>query len=301
MAASTSLPFFLGTGPIQSADRFDVADAYFEAGGRDFDTARVYGDAERTLGEWLASRGVAGEVRILTKGAHPDLEDWVPRLSQADVLSDVQRSLDLLGVESVDGYLLHRDDVQTPIEEIAETLTSLVDDGFAARIGVSNWSAARVAALAARLAAVGGPAVGWVSNYYGLAQANAASPYPGCGTATTDVLELGRRLGFRILSWSAQSSGYFAGAEKPQFDSPESRRRRDLLVSVSAKHGANPLAVLARWLVTADPLLTPVFGTRSPEHVHDLARWTADLSLDPVVDDLVAAVGDAIHDPGRFD
>jgi aryl-alcohol dehydrogenase-like predicted oxidoreductase len=57
MASSKSLPFFLGTGSIDSPDQFDVADAYFEAGGRNFDTARVYGISELTVGQWIASRG----------------------------------------------------------------------------------------------------------------------------------------------------------------------------------------------------------------------------------------------------
>jgi aryl-alcohol dehydrogenase-like predicted oxidoreductase len=300
MASNTSLPFFLGTGPIGSPDRFNVADAYFEAGGRDFDTARVYENSEPTLGQWIASRGVADQVRVLSKGAHPDLASWRPRVSRADVLSDVRTSLEVLGLDSVDCYLLHRDDTATSIDEIAGTLTSLVDDRLASRIGVSNWTAARVTALAAALEAGGGPTIAVVSNYYGLAQGNSANPFPGCDTAGPDIFDLGRRLGYRVLSWSAQSAGYFGGADKPEFDSPESRRRRDLLVSVSARHGANPLAVLARWLVTTDPILTPVFGTRSPEHVRDLVDWTADESLDPPVADLVAAVGEAIHDPGRF-
>ena len=300
MPSNTSLPFFLGTGPIGSPDRFDVADAYFEAGGRDFDTARVYGTSEPTLGQWIASRGVADDVRVLSKGAHPDLATWGSRVSRAEVLNDVRTSLDFLGLDSVDCYLLHRDDTSTPIEEIAGTLTSLVADRLAVRIGVSNWSADRVTALAAALEGSGGPTIAIVSNYYGLAQGNPASPFPGCDTAGQDIFDLGRRLGYRVLSWSAQSAGYFGGADKPEFDSAESRRRRDLLNSVSAQHGANPLAVLARWLVTADPILTPVFGTRSPAHVRDLVDWTADESLDPAVAELVSAVGDTIHDPGRF-
>jgi aryl-alcohol dehydrogenase-like predicted oxidoreductase len=246
-------------------------------------------------------QGVAEQVHLLTKGAHPDLATWGPRVSRADVLSDVRASLELLGLESVDCYLLHRDDTETPIDEIAGLLTSLVVDGLATRIGVSNWSAQRIAALAAALEASGGPSIAIVSNYYGLAQGNSAYPYPGADAAGEYMFELGRQLGYRVLSWSAQSTGYFGGADRPEFDGPESRRRRDLLISVSAEHGVNPPAVLARWLVTADPILTPVFGTRSPQRVRNLVGWTADETLDPAIAALIAAVGNTIHDPGRFD
>ena len=113
MASKTSLPFFLGTGPIGSPDRFNAADAYFEAGGRDFDTARVYENSEPTLGQWIASRGVADQVRVLSKGAHPALQYMRPRGSRADVSSDVRTSREFLGPDSVDCSLLPRDATAT--------------------------------------------------------------------------------------------------------------------------------------------------------------------------------------------
>jgi aryl-alcohol dehydrogenase-like predicted oxidoreductase len=292
--------FFLGTGPIQSPSTFSVLDAYFDAGGRDFDTARVYGNSEPTLGDWIRTRGVQDEVRVLTKGAHPDQAVWKPRLSKTEILDDVRTSQDALGLHSVDSYLLHRDDPQRPVDEIAQTLSGLVADGFAQRIGVSNWSTPRVVALADALSAAGAPPIAWVSNYYGLAQGNSEFPFPGCSTADEELRQLARGLGFRTLSWSAQSSGYFAGADRPYFDGPESRRRREILRRVATERGVDPLGVLARWLVAGDPVIVPIFGTGKPEHVRQLIEWAADDGFDEAVADVVRTIGKGIRDPGSF-
>lgn len=51
---------FLTGQPRESS--FAALDAYWEAGGNVFDTATAYEDNSRVFGEWLASRGLAGQV-----------------------------------------------------------------------------------------------------------------------------------------------------------------------------------------------------------------------------------------------
>lgn len=190
----TAGSFYLGTGH-QSADQVHaVLDTFYETGGRDLDTARVYGDNEGHIGSWLRSRGVT-DMRILTKGGHPDISgwqppeppDWKPRLDDAAIRADIEQSLTDLGVASVESYLLHRDQLAKPISEIAATLSSLVAEGLTRTIGVSNWRADRVAALIAALDEQGGPPLAWVSNYFGLARAEGVLLIIG-GKATTPGL-----------------------------------------------------------------------------------------------------------------
>ena len=51
-----------------------LLDAIFALGITAFDTARVYGEAEKALGKWMAERGMRERVTILTKCAHPDTD-----------------------------------------------------------------------------------------------------------------------------------------------------------------------------------------------------------------------------------
>jgi aryl-alcohol dehydrogenase-like predicted oxidoreductase len=296
------MPFYLGTGHLPASVAHPILDAYFEAGGRHLDTARVYDDNEDVIGEWLTTRGVAAEMRLLTKGGHPDLVDWLPRLSEQEVTADAQQSLAALGVDQVDAYLLHRDDPAIPVPEIAGTLRGLVTRGVTRTIGVSNWSTRRVRELAEELDRTGGPRLVSVSNYFGLARVGAGF-IPGAQATDAELLDVARARGIRLLAWMPRAHGYFGGVSGPRltaFDTPESRRRRDLLREVAAAHGVDPRALLTRWLVVVDPHITPVFSTTRADGIAELFRDGANAGLDAAAHELTDRVGPGWADAGQF-
>src|SRR5690606_21816246 len=100
----------------------DLLDAVYEHGGRTIDTAHGYGGgkSERALGAWLASRGVRDEIVILGKGAHP--YDGRKRVTPEDITSDLHESLERMGIDVIDLYVLHRDDPDLPVGPIVEIL-----------------------------------------------------------------------------------------------------------------------------------------------------------------------------------
>jgi aryl-alcohol dehydrogenase-like predicted oxidoreductase len=147
----------LGTGSLGSAvDRqtsFQMLDAYLEAEGNIFDTAKVYADwlpgersvSEKTIGAWMAARKNRSRLIVSTKGAHPDLATMnVQRLSPVEIVSDLEASLRHLGVETIDLYWLHRDDPARPVEEILGTLNRQVEAGKIRYFGASNWRLKRL-------------------------------------------------------------------------------------------------------------------------------------------------------------
>lgn len=121
-------PICLGTGEIGTRlDRnasFRLLDAYVDAGGNFLDTAHVYGDwvkdversiCEKTIGAWLQSRANRARIVLATKGGHPDLHTMnVPRLSRAEIIQDIDESLQFLQTDVIDLYWLHRDDPLCP-------------------------------------------------------------------------------------------------------------------------------------------------------------------------------------------
>ena len=145
---------------------FEMMDIFFEHGGNALDSARVYASwlpngvdaSERTVGEWIRSRGVEKEVFLITKGAHPKhFENMrLPRLSREEIESDIARSMEVLGTP-IDLYFLHRDDRNRPVSDIMTTLSGLVGKGYVRAIGASNWFVDRIGEANAWADAKGAP------------------------------------------------------------------------------------------------------------------------------------------------
>ncbi len=120
----------------------ELLDAAFAAGINAFDTARVYGLAEKSLGLWLQERGNRDQVVILTKCAHPDGSR--KRVTEKDIREDFAVSSSLLGTDYVDIYVLHRDDPDQPAGLIVEILNAMHAEGKIGAFGGSNWTHERI-------------------------------------------------------------------------------------------------------------------------------------------------------------
>jgi len=132
---------------------FELLDAYVAAGGTCLDTARTYcswlengeDTSEGVIGRWMKARGNREKMIIVTKGGHPDHSDLhISRLSREEIEYDINRSLEVLGTDYVDVFLLHRDDETIDVSEIMPVLNDIVVSGKAHFIGVSNWKTARI-------------------------------------------------------------------------------------------------------------------------------------------------------------
>ncbi len=136
--------FGTAVGPMTGGqDCGELLDAAFACGVNTFDTARVYGMAENSLGDWIGSRGLREQVNIITKGAHP-LPDGTKRVTREDIRRDVELSREALKTDFFDVYLLHRDDEEKPVGEILEILNELHEEGIIHAFGGSNWTRERV-------------------------------------------------------------------------------------------------------------------------------------------------------------
>ena len=113
----------------------------FDRGINFFDTADAYGDgyAETVLGEALQELP-RDELVIATKffnHFNPDASRY-PDLSPGYLTERCEASLKRLGIETIDVCLLHFYDQLTPLDDVAETLETLCEQGKIRAIGVSN-------------------------------------------------------------------------------------------------------------------------------------------------------------------
>ena len=103
-----------------------VLDAFMEAGGNFVDSADVYsrwvpgnsgGESEVILGQWMKDRGNRKDVIVATKLGSP-MGEGKQGLSRAYMMQAVEDSLKRLQTDYIDLYQAHRDDQETPLEEI---------------------------------------------------------------------------------------------------------------------------------------------------------------------------------------
>ncbi|MEW4412189.1 aldo/keto reductase [Clostridium sp. AN503] len=134
-------------------EAFRMFENYLEAGGNLIDTAHVYSDwipgetarAERVVGEWIRDRKRTDDFILMTKGGHPRSETMhISRLSRQEMEADLNDSLEKLGVDCVDIYFYHRDDVNRSVEELVETMEEFRRNGKIRYYGCSNWTTARM-------------------------------------------------------------------------------------------------------------------------------------------------------------
>ena len=99
-----------------------------------FDTANVYshGESERVLGRAIRDFAKREEVVIATKVNSPMREGPNGKgLSRKAIFSEIDDSLERLGTDYVDLYIIHRYDYETPLEETLEALDEVVRSGKA--------------------------------------------------------------------------------------------------------------------------------------------------------------------------
>ncbi|WP_394552748.1 aldo/keto reductase [Agromyces sp. MMS24-JH15] len=190
-----------------------VADA-LEVGYRHLDTARIYGN-EEGVGRAIASSGIAREELFVTTKLWND--DQGP---EAGVVDAFERSLDRLGLEYLDLYLIHW---PTPARdrylETWRAFERLRETGRVRSIGVSNFLAHHLERLLAETDVV--PAVDQI-------ELHPAHQQPETGA-------FAREHGIAIEAWGPLGQGKYPLFELPQVQ------------AASATHGKTPAQVVIRW------------------------------------------------------
>jgi 1-deoxyxylulose-5-phosphate synthase len=131
---------------VDDANARACIDRAFELGVNLIDTANIYGKgaAESFLGQALKGRPRTSYI-LATKLYFP-MTETDRGLSAKQIYKQIDASLERLQTDYVDLYQCHRYDVNTPLEETMEALSSVVRQGKARYIGFSEWTAEQIAA-----------------------------------------------------------------------------------------------------------------------------------------------------------
>ena len=220
--------------------------------GIDFiDTADSYGPhvSEEIIAEALHPYP-AGLV-IATKGGfeRPGPDKWVENGSPEHLRSACEGSLRRLRLDRIDLYQLHRIDPKVPAEDQLGALKDLQAQGKIRHIGLSEVSVRQIQHAQTIVPIVS------VQNRYSLTD-----------RGSEDVLEYCERGAIGFIPWFPLAAGRLLGA-----DSPVSR--------VAAGLKATPSQVALAWLLSRSPVILPIPGTSSVQHLQENVE-AAGLRLD---------------------
>jgi len=264
-------------------------DKAFDLGINFIDTANVYGRgaAETVLGELLAGR--PRDSYVLATKVFGAMSDTDQGLSRAQILKQIDASLQRLRVDHVDLYQCHRYDTNTPLEETMEALSDVVKAGKARWIGFSEWSPAQIEAAFAL------PGVErFVSSqpqYSLLWRRPEAKVIPICAAN-----------GVSQIVWSPLAQGVLSGKYQPGAAPPAQSRatsdqmggamqnwlRPDILERVqqlkpiAARAGCSLTQFSLAWVLREPNVASAIVGASRPEQLEENAGASG-LAIDPAL------------------
>jgi len=223
-------PICMGTGHYGTGTSRELSfrqlDEYTELGANFIDTAHVYGEwvpgekspSEKTIGEWLHLTGKRDRLVIMTKGGHPKLETMhISRCTPEDIKTDIAESLEYLGVDCIDLYVLHRDNPALPVESLLEVLEITRLQGKIGHYGFSNWKLPRILEAEACAARMGIEGFTCNQAMWSLAEINTGNiPDKTMIPMDGEMYKWHCGSGVSVTAYNSTAKGFFSKLEKGQ-------------------------------------------------------------------------------------
>jgi len=247
------------------------------------------GDSESLIGRWLAISGRRDDIFLATKGTgqvwgHEGIwngastPDWnIARkqfvgASAAVLRPALDSSLTRLGVDHIDLYYVHVDDLATPLEETLETLASFVTAGKVRYLGWSNVSTDRLETIRALCEANGWPLPVAVQQQHSYLR-----PRPDAESLSIVGAEQRAYLAAHpdqtLVAYSPILKGIYDDPARlashylmEPYAGPEADARLAALTATAADLGVKPNALVLAWLLAQrSPRVLPMIGPRTWE------------------------------------
>ena len=227
--------------PKDPANAVKVLKRAVELGVNFIDTADAYGPSvgERQIGDALSpySDGVV----IATKGGltRQGPNKWMPVGRPEYLTQEVELSLRFLKTERIDLWQLHRIDPKTPVEESLGAIARLQRQGKIRHVGLSEVKVPEIEQARKVVEIVS------VQNQYNLGDRK-----------HEDVVEYCAKEGIAFIPWSPVAAGKLAA--------PGGK-----LDDAAKQHGATVSQLSIAWLLHHSPVIVPIPGTSSVEHLEE--------------------------------
>jgi len=226
--------------PKDKANAHRLLRRAYQLGANFFDTAESYGPhtSETTIAE--AMHPYPKDLVIGTKCglARPKPSRWDEDGRPEKLRQDLEGSLKRLKLERIDLYQLHAPDPKVPYEEQIGALADFQRQGKVRHVGLSNVTVKQLEAARKIVPIVS------VQNRYNLGD-----------RSSEDVLKACERLGIAFLPWYPLGDG--------------SSLRSPKVKALAKKLAVTPSQVAIAWLLAKSPVMLPIPGTGSLEHLEE--------------------------------
>lgn len=293
--AHSTVPMVLGTmyfgTTVSEQVAFRCLDTAYECGARVWDTANNYAfwvgggtgdESETVLGAWLTARGpaVRDDVVLATKiGARPrpgthDLSGKLGPSARA-VREQLEASLRRLRTDRVELLYAHVDDLDTPLEETAGAMASLVDDGLVGEVAVSNLTPPRLREAVAAGRSAGRPSTALQQRFTYLVPAPEADLSPHV-LLDEEVEQVCASAGMTMLGYSPLLGGAYTRHDRDLpdgYSAAVTTAALEQLGQVAQRAGLDAGQTVLAWMAQRERQVVPVVGVSRPEQV--TSAWAA--------------------------
>ena len=262
-------------GPTDEKEAHDTLNTALDYGIDFLDTANVYGMgvSETMIGNYIKNNG--NPFVIATKASisrDPETNERTFDNSSQHLETELNKSLERLGVDNVDLFYIHRRDPRIPIEDVMETLLKFKKEGKIGGIGFSEISPSSLR----RASEVG--LVDAIQSEYSLWTRSAELGL----IQTCQELEVSfipfSPLGRGIFSTTPPDPSTFGKLDfrknNPRFLQPNFNENLNLLApfkQLCAELGVSPSTLAIAWTLKQGEHMLPIPGTRSRNHLIELA------------------------------
>ena len=244
-----------------------------------FDSSDAYWGARHEVLLGRALKGKRERASIITKFGNIDLPDGKKATNGSPeyIAQACDASLQRLGVDAIDLYMMHRVDPNTPIEETIGAMARLIERGKVRHIGICEAAPAtlRRAHRTHPLAALQTEYSLW------------------CRDCEREILPVCRELGIAYIAYAPLGRGLLTGRIRTFDDLPSTDRRRKhprfkpenlahnlelvkQLEAMAVAKGVSSAQLALAWLLAQGADLVPIPGTN---HVHNLELNVAALDI----------------------
>jgi len=275
-------------GKIDTQTSCQLLDRYVELGGNWIDTANMYatwmpgcsgGESETTIGNWMKARGNRDQLFLATKIGF-DYGDTPAGLSAAQIQAECDKSLQRLGVDTIDLLYAHRDDRDTSLEESMEAFDKLVQAGKVRLLGASNFQTWRLAEALTLSSQRGWTPFSVVEQRHTYLRPRHGASFTPQVLVNSEMMDCCQFNHLTLVAYSVLLQGAYSRDERPipaQYAGPDADQRLLVLKTVAREVGATVSQVVIAWLLAGN-IVPIIAGSKVTQIEENIGALDVELS-----------------------